>query len=153
LCKLIHQCRRTQVRGGRSLLQRGCNCCCNKVVVARRVVCHGRHVCKTANLWQQIVGKNMRQYAAMIVDAVYSWTNQLSLPCLRGGQSGPPISATSGRRFYPKDDVDPVPDLSMWRPWAGSLLEAPTLWIKCYNSHALRIVIITKYIYIFVEVP
>jgi len=36
-------------------------------------------------------------------------------------------------------------------PWAGSLLEAPThpQIIKCYNLHALTIVIITKYIYIY----
>jgi len=47
---------------------------------------------------------------------------------------------------------DPVPDLSMWRPLAGSLLEAlPTL--KCHNLHALTIVIITKYIYIFYGGP
>jgi len=39
----------------------------------------------------------------------------------------------------------PEPDLSVWRPWAGSLLEAPTT-LKCYNLHALTIVIITKYI-------
>jgi len=40
----------------------------------------------------------------------------------------------------------------MWRPWAGSLLEAlPTL--KCYNLHALTIVIVTKYIYIFCRGP
>ena len=42
----------------------------------------------------------------------------------------------------------PEPDLSVWRPWAGSLLEAPTT-LKCYNLHALTIVIITKYIYIY----
>jgi len=24
------------------------------------------------------------------------------------------------------ESLPPVPDLSMWRPWAGSLLEAPT---------------------------
>jgi len=40
----------------------------------------------------------------------------------------------------------PVQDLSMWRPWAGSLLEALPI-LKCYNLHALTIVIITKYIY------
>jgi len=39
-----------------------------------------------------------------------------------------------------------VPDLSVWRPWAGSLLFTgpyiPTL--KCYNLHAFTIAIITK---------
>jgi len=35
---------------------------------------------------------------------------------------------------------EPGPDLSVWRP-------LPTL--KCYNLHALTIVIITKYIYIY----
>jgi len=41
------------------------------------------------------------------------------------------------------------PDLNVWRPWAGSLLEAlPSL--KCYNLHALTIVIITKYTCIYI---
>ena len=37
------------------------------------------------------------------------------------------------------------PDLSVWRPWAGSLLEGPLPTLKCYNLRALTIVIITKY--------
>ena len=40
------------------------------------------------------------------------------------------------------------PDLSVWRPWVGSLL-VPLPTLKCYNLHALTIVIITKYIYIY----
>ena len=39
----------------------------------------------------------------------------------------------------------PGPDLSVRRPWAGSLLEAPILTLNCYNLHALTIGIITKY--------
>jgi len=51
----------------------------------------------------------------------------------------------TGRRT----DGNAGPDLSVWRPWAGSLLEAlPTL--KCYNLHALTIVIITKYTCIYI---
>jgi len=42
------------------------------------------------------------------------------------------------------------PDLNVWRPWAGSLLLLEALSIlKCYNLHALTIVIITEYIYIY----
>jgi len=44
-----------------------------------------------------------------------------------------------------------VPDLTMWRPWAGSLLfRGPYPPLKCYNLHALTFVIITKYIYIYI---
>ena len=46
-------------------------------------------------------------------------------------------------------NVWPGPDLSVWRPWAGPLLEAPTHPQMQYNLHALTIVIITKYIYIY----
>jgi len=45
--------------------------------------------------------------------------------------------------------VEKRPDLSVCRPWAGSLLEAPIPTLKCYNLHAFTIVIITKYIYIY----
>jgi len=40
------------------------------------------------------------------------------------------------------------PDLSLWRPWAGSLFEAAPTHPQCYKLHALTSVIITKYIYI-----
>ena len=44
--------------------------------------------------------------------------------------------------------VEIIQSTSVWRPWAGSLLEAlPTL--KCYNLHVLTTVIITDYIYIY----
>jgi len=48
--------------------------------------------------------------------------------------------------------LSPVPDFSMWRPWAGSLLFRglyPPSSARPYNLHALTIVIITKYIYIY----
>jgi len=41
------------------------------------------------------------------------------------------------------------PDLSVSSPWAGSLLEGPLPTLECYNLHALTIVIITKYVYIY----
>jgi len=39
--------------------------------------------------------------------------------------------------------------VDLWRPWAGSLLDGPLPTLKWYNLHALTIVIITKYIYIY----
>jgi len=59
------------------------------------------------------------------------------------------IAKLSGTIF---SDTVSVPDLSIWRPWAVSLLEAPT-HPQMHNLHALTIVIITKYIYIFLWRP
>jgi len=46
----------------------------------------------------------------------------------------------------------PGPDLSVWRPWAGSLLEAPTHPQMQYNLHALTIVIISIHIQVYIYI-
>ena len=42
--------------------------------------------------------------------------------------------------MYKRSVESSGPDLSVWRPWAGSLLEAPIPTLECYKLLALAIV-------------